>query len=860
LRAPAGFGKSTVMLQCMERLNAMSVATAWLTVDRADNDASRFLAGLEAAARRIAEGDDDEEPRAREARTVGDVALRVIARLARHDKPFALFLDDFEAVQDPGVVALLRELIENLAPQGRLIVGSRAMPDLRLGRLRARGQLLEVDAARLRFSLEETAQFIAARRAAPLDFEDLSRLHSKTEGWVAAVWLAAVALERSGSAGEFIARFSGTEQSVAEYLAEDVLARQAPQVRDFLLRTSVLKHLEASLCDALLPGVNSARILHELEGADVLLIPIGAPGTLYRYHSLFARFLQDQLAREAPGEVQRLHSAASAWYVAQRRPVPAIDHAIEGKDTAQAVLLLKAHAPALLAQGRMRLLARWLDALAPEVLTAQPALQLIRIWSVCFTRGAVEAMEMLERSDLAASTEPEVVPQVRALRPILLAMLDRYEEAYAVGRESLRHLPTAVPFADNVLANAMANIASVMGEYEEARRLIDAARRGQGANASEFNLMYSESAEGILDLQEGRLRQATARFHLAVSGTRGRSGTQTGGNAWAGVPYAVALYENGQLDQAAHLLQVYLPLARDVGLPDLIAMGYGTLSRIAFCRGDVDQSVQLLTELEYVGHKGQLPRVVALARLERSRVLLVQGHHRAARDVLDRSEDPRLWERVARQRFMANDLATLEIARLRWEVHAGDPQAAAERLAKAAQAAQAEGRRRRVLKLQLLHAVALYRADRQPAALAALSSMLSEACVEGFVRLVLDEGDIVRPAVHAFDASLAAGSGPTPDPVFADYVKQLAVALGPVMPAPPAALPSTSALLLEPMTRGEIRVLHLLGEGYSNSAMAEKLFVSDSTIRTHLRNINTKLDSHSRTQAVALARRIGLIP
>jgi LuxR family maltose regulon positive regulatory protein len=861
LRAPAGFGKSTVMLQCLERLKASGMATAWLTIDHADNDASRFLAGLERAAGALSDGDED-EPRAAapDAGTVGDVALRVIARIARHDRPFALFLDDFEAVHEPGVLALLREVIEHLPPQGRLVIGSRSIPDLRLGRLRARGQLLEIDAARLRFSLDETAAFFTARRAEPLAFDDLARLHAKTEGWVAALWLASAAIERSPSPGDFIERFSGTEQSVSEYLAEDVLARQSPQARDFLLRTSILRHLEASLCDALVPGVDSRQMLGELAAADVLLVPMGMPGTTYRYHSLFARFLQDQLAREAPGEVRGLHGAASAWFEAHARPVPAIDHAVEGGDAAHAIALLRVHAPRLLAQGRMRLLARWFAALPPDALDGEPRLQLVHMWSVCFTRGPREPMEMLERSGLGASSDPEVLPQVRALRPILLAMTDRYEEAYAVGRESLEHLPSAVPFADNVLANAMATIVGVMGEHEQARRLIDAARRGQGTDASEFNLMYSESAEGAIDLQEGRLRQAKARFRLAVTATPGHGTTSGSGNAWGGVPYAVSLYESDQLDEAAHLLQVYLPLARDVGLPDLVAMGYGTLSRIVFWRGDVDQSLQLLTELEYIGHTRQLPRVVACTKIERSRVLLLQGHHRAAREELERIDDPELWKRVARLRFMANDHSTLEIGLLRWELHAGDPQGAAERLGRAADAALAEGRRRRALKLQLMRAVALHRADDVSAALAGLRSVLTATCAEGFVRLVLDEGDIVRPAVHALDAWLGAAPGPKSDPVFADYVKQLASALGPVLPPTAATKSAGPALLLEPLTRKEIRVLQLLGEGYSNGAMAEKLFVSDSTIRTHLRNINTKLDAHSRTQAVAVARRVGLIP
>ncbi len=299
--------------------------------------------------------------------------------------------------------------------------------------------------------------------------------------------------------------------------------------------------------------------------------------------------------------------------------MPAIDHAIDSGAHARAVALLSTHAENLLAQGRMRLLTRWFAALPDATLHARPLLQVLAIWAVNFTRGAADAMEMLERSGCADSRDPDVQAHVTALRPVLLAMVDRPEQAYAVGRERLLQSPTSQPFADSTLANAMALVVATMGEHGEAQRLLDAARRTQGARASMFNRMYSESVEGMLDLREGRIRQATARFRIAVSATRSVSYTHTNGNAWAGVLYAGAMYEANELEEAEQLLNVYLPLARNVGLPDHMILGYVMLSRIAFCRGDIDQSVQALTELEYIGHQRQLPRVVASAKLERDR-------------------------------------------------------------------------------------------------------------------------------------------------------------------------------------------------------------------------------------------------
>jgi len=413
----------------------------------------------------------------------------------------------------------------------------------------------------------------------------------------------------------------------------------------------------------------------------------------------------------------------------------------------------------------------------------------------------------------------------------------------------------------------MAHVLGVLGEREQAQRLLDAARRGQ--QGAGFNRMYSESVEGLLDLQQARLRQATARFRLALglgsgstaAGSAGGYGP-THGNAWAGVLYAGAIYEGHQLAQAEHLLNVYLPLARDVGLPDHMILSHVMRSRIAFEHGDIDAALQALNELEYLGHQRQLPRVVASARLERSRVLVRQGQAQAAAAALDRADDPEVWQRVARHQISAHDVDDIVIGRLRWQVAFGDAAAAARQAGEAAAQALAAQRQRRALKLQVLQALALQRAGDNPAAVALMQRVLQVSQAEGFVRLLLDEGPAVGTLLRRTRAALHEALGTRVDPLLDDWLQRL-IALSGDAPAPdeadtaPAAAPP--APLDEPLTRKEIRVLQLLAEGYSNSAMAEKLFVSDSTVRTHLRNINMKLNARSRTQAVAIARRLGVV-
>ena len=861
VRAPAGFGKTTAMTQCMALLDAEGIATAWLTLDDGDNDVARFLSGLEAAVARLMR-EEDLPPvvdHTEHDRALGDLAFELVARLAGSNADFALFLDDVERIQNATVLGLLREIINHLPRGGQLVLGSRSLPDLGLGRLRARGQLLEIDAADLRFSREETADFLIAKRGLPLTEQDLTRIHDKTEGWVAALWLASLALENHGEAAGFINRFSGADAAIADYLAEDVLARQPPELREFLLRTSILRHLSAPLCAALLPGCDSEAMLQRLDAANIFITPIEGEQRSYRYHSLFADFLRARLAQEAPEEIPRLHRAASDWYQSQGQPVPAIDHALEAQDFDRALALLGEHAHRLLSQGRMRLLARWFDAVPPERLRVHPGLQVIYVWALSLTRGPHAAMEALQRTGLEQSDDPRIRPHVLALRPLLYLIMDRFEEAHASGRDSLKQLPTGEPFADMTLINAMANVYTVLGQHPRARELLDRARGTDGGSGPSFNTMYSESVEGIIDLQEGRQRQAAARFRLAVAATR-RANTfnPTGGNAWAGILYASAVYESNDLPLAARLLHVYVPLAKDVGLPDHMILGDAMLARIAFHDGDVDRAFAILVGLEHIGHARHLPRVVASARLERARLLLLQGHTHTARTELDRADDRELWQRVSGLHLLANDLEDIALARLRWEVLAGDADAACTRIERAIAAATSAAHHRRALKLRLLLAMAEQRSGKTRPALATIGAVLRQACAEGYVRLLVDEGPLAGGLVRQFHNELRERGCDRRDPILADYLQRLLTAFGPMAAEPPP-MPDPHDTLVEPLTPKEIRVLQLLAEGYSNSAIAEKLFVSDSTVRTHLRNINAKLKASSRTQAVAVARRIGLI-
>lgn len=857
VRAPAGFGKTTVMAQARQSLREEGMATAWLTLDAGDDDLSRLLAYLQQAVAELQPDMPSTEP-VMTGSSLREASVSLIDRVAAIDFPFVLFLDEYESVGSPGVQALVGQLIEQLPRGGRLVIGCRTQPDLRLGRLRAAGQLLEIDAVQLRFSLAETRTFFDRRQPRRLAGSDLSLLHARTEGWAAALWLASVAFERIEHLDrlhDFISAFAGTEAGLANYLAEEVLAQQGEGERRFLLHTSVANEITVPLCQALLPDVDCQAMLAHLARDNMFMVPTeGEPGT-WRYHSLFASFLRSELARELPDELPVLHERAAGAFLRAGRVVPAIDHLLAGGLKDAAVTLMREEAMGLLTEGRFRLLIRWLDRIQVGDLHGAPLLRMAFAWALGFTRGPQAAQALLENGEGGPGGEDaEVMAHWAALQPSLLIQMDRWEDAYHVGRRALETLPRFYAFADAALVNALGTASTVLGRFDEARRLIDRARVSQGHASSQFQRMYSEAVEGIVDLLDGRFRQARARFRLALQTSRAARVDAAHGNAWAGLLHAMSLYEVGDTRQAQQLLHVYLPLAREAWLPDHIVLGHQLSSRTAFQEGAIDDAFGCLSELEYLGHERRLPRFVAAARLERAWLLLRQGHADAAATELAYTAESPVWDEVRRRRHLAHDWDDIDIARARWELMAGNAERAALRLTELLEHARSTGQHRRALKLRLLLAMAQERSGDGTAALRTMMALLEESVQEAILRMFVDEGPVAGRLVQRAMTQMARVT----DPLFADYLHRLSSAFGNVAPtqaAEPPALPRAT----EGLTAKELRLLQMLAEGYSNKALAEKLFVSDSTIRTHLRNINGKLGATSRTQAVALGRRYGLL-
>ncbi|TFW09984.1 helix-turn-helix transcriptional regulator, partial [Oxalobacteraceae bacterium OM1] len=517
VQAPAGFGKTTLLRHLHDVAKTEGWTVAWLTLDANDNDLDRFMTCLgEAFARlrRVAAGTGRE---LRISRRRESEEFELASAIAATPMPFMLVLDEFEHLHNPAVLSVVQQMVELFGPQQRLVIGSREQPALALARLRARQQLLDIDAAQLRFSAVETEQFLCGKRHLALDAQDVERLYELTGGWAAALWLSSLALESNDNPKRFIRTFSGTHTVVASYLAEDVLSHQPPELQEFILQTSILHKFCADSCNAVTGRHDSARLIAEIERSNMLVSALDDEHTWFGYHPLFAGFLRNQLERQHGQLVPELHRRAAQWYVSQRRPTPAIDHALAAGDEGLALHLLEQHAEALFLQGRVRLLARWFDALGAAKLAQHPKLMSVYTWSLIHINRSAEALGLLEAFNLQAEASPLSQSTYLVLKTFSLFMLDRIGQTAPLWDDpAVLDNTGQPPLLRSMLMIASAYYHAVGGRYQQARLLLDKATREHGAVGPLFSVAVAGYLHGMLDLVQGQLRAAGARLRAVI--------------------------------------------------------------------------------------------------------------------------------------------------------------------------------------------------------------------------------------------------------------------------------------------------------------------------------------------------------
>jgi LuxR family transcriptional regulator, maltose regulon positive regulatory protein len=454
--APPGFGKTTLLAAWP----ADAARMAWLSLDEDDNDSARFFVYAVAALRTV-EPDLGAQALAAH-RTPGaglvDVVLPILLNeLATRRDEVVLVLDDYHVISNDEIHAAVAYLVERMPSSLRLVLATREDPPLPLGRLRARGQLAELRADVLRFSSAETTAFLNDSLGLDLSVDDLERLQARTEGWPAALYLAALSLRGESDPTRLIDAFAGDDRHVVDYLTGEVLARLSGELRSFLVRTSILTRLCGPLCDVVAETNGSDRILDELERSNLLLVPLDTKRRWYRYHQLFAELLRYELERTEPDTVPALHRRASGWFSEAGLIVEAANHANAAGDIDAAVELVGRHWSLFLDQGQLTTVSRWLDALPASVVAESRTLSFAAAMVTSHMRRLDEAERWLEAADSApATTDFEGSgPPLDALRAFLRLLRGDIEGTIAAARRAITTDPGGAVGAELLLGGGL---------------------------------------------------------------------------------------------------------------------------------------------------------------------------------------------------------------------------------------------------------------------------------------------------------------------------------------------------------------------------------------------------------------------
>ncbi|HJV27704.1 MAG TPA: LuxR C-terminal-related transcriptional regulator [Aromatoleum sp.] len=854
--ATAGYGKSTAMGQLYRHKSERGDAVSWLTADRSDNDLGRFAFYLWVALSN-ALPELGAPPLASEGIESAAAAASVrvhhlVEALALIEAPFVLFIDDFEQVTASDALALVNTLVSGLSPGQTLIVGSRQKPELPLGRLRVQGRLLEIETDSLKFSVAETRSYVASRLDCVLDETELASLQERTDGWPAALQLAAAALAGRSSVGALLQGLAESSRSISDYLAEDVLARLPAAQRSFLIDTSVLETFCPAMCDAVLERTDSHALIAQTERDNLFLQLIDSEGMWYRYHPLFQEFLREQFRRTTDAQrIVVLQLKAARWLAADGKVAQAIPYALAAGDHELAAGMMAQRATDLVRIGQLDTVTRWVAAIPDAVLARWPELMIAGAYAMTYLHRYADANRLVDKLAPATPSSPKIAADLVALRIMLGAWSDHLPEAFRAAESARETLVDADPYAIGLMHNALAFFRIAQGRYLDALHDAAIAKRAMEPIGALHGLNYSVSFEGAIDLLQGNAREARSRFERTLADIIAAGYRYTTSTAVVVAHLAETLYELDELDAAEVLLTDYLPLIREGCLPDHLIVAYRVLARIQAHRGHHGRAIDTLNTLQDLGDLRGLPRIAAAARIDKLRLALLVGDIAAAQRLIARINDESIWQPFGDLRTYANDLDDPEIAAYRLALATGAGQTVIPRLQDAICHADAANRRRRVLRLQCLLAQAFEAARRRPQALETLERALAASQADGLVRVFADEPWHLQPLLTALESRHTA--------VAPAYLQTLLKAAERPTPRPVPATSNDLAAADNPLSQRESQLLRLLADGNSNKELARKLFVSENTVETHLRRIYGKLGTRNRTQAVARARERGVI-
>jgi len=855
--ASAGSGKTTLLCEWAANCGRQ---LGWLTLDHNDNELVRFWEYFIGAIQTIDSEFGGSSLAILRSRIPNNLDLFLTTLLNDINSlpgEFAVVLDDFHLIDSEAILNSFAYVCEHLPDQIHLVISSRTRPPLPLARMRARGQLIEINQDELNFTASEAEEYIHQIEKMSLSELDITWLHRKTEGWIAGIKLAALSIKKQDYPSEFIHDLTGSNYYISDYLIQEVLRQQSTYIQDFLLRTSILDRLCISLCDAVTqssvignnklidPAQNSQSILEYLDKANIFIQALDEEHQWYRYHHLFADLLRENLLKSYPNLLPELYRKAGEWYEANGFCSDAVQMALAGKDYEHAADLIECNCQKMTMRSEMNTLLNWIEVLPVEMVRERPKLCLAKAWGLLSIGKLAEVADNLQYIESIVShkgdSESKIIfGECAALRTLVAVIQYQAHQIIAFSQQAIGLLPDDNHFLNGLISLCQGVAYNLTGDLSTARACLSTVVELPLETSNLLLVFLGNYYLAKILNKEGRLHQSAKILQELLEETRTPSGTELPIASLAHVSLASLLYEWNELDAALNHIKIGLDLSRYWWIKDNVNEAYVTLARVMQAFGDDQAALDALSQ------------AVKLTDLDHARPFIT---HEAILNLRTWIQKGYLSEAIAWAENYArsfSDEVNIKSERL-WEapaaahlLFASGQQEQAQRLLKPLlSSAEAFGLNRQVIEVDVLQALMLSAQKKSSQAILVLSKALELAEQEGYVRMFIDEG---TPMLELLKQAQQHGIAPS-------YTEKLLAAFGDQEQNVSLGTP----MLVEPLSERELQVLSLLSEGFSPKQISEQLVITVGTARGHLHKIYSKLQVGNQLQAVQRANELNII-
>jgi LuxR family maltose regulon positive regulatory protein len=856
IKAPAGFGKSSLAAALAEKLEQSGNCVGWLSIDSDDDEATRFLFYVSQALHHACpDVGADAIGLILENNLIDPTAIlsSLINDLAEIEDDVYLFLEDYHWLNASRIHQTVTYFLKHAPSHCHVVLTTRTEPPLPLATLRAQNQLIEIDAEALRFDMQETQAFLDSTEPGVLELPDVQLLQRKTEGWPAALRIISSIRPPTGfSLKEYVHNLSGSQRPIAAYLTE-MLDGLPVELVDFMLRTAILDRLSGPLCEAVTGSSSNRTILASLAQRQMLLTPLDNDGVWFRYHTLLAEYLRQRLEADRGIEVPELHGRAALWHASQELWTEAVQHAIAAGASDRAISWMKNCAMALIKRGDLFTLLAWQRLFPGELMRGQPEVRMAIAWGLALALRFEEAQQLAtdiqQDIDLKDPRGSDLLSECQAIRAVAIALMDDSERALPLAQDCVNK--SSDPWTANVASNVVRFGHMKAGNLKQFHATPWIPYSVEEDRRNVFASVYRHCLKGLAAERKIRLAAADGHYREGLRIAEQDVGPNSLAAALPAGLIARIKYEQGQFDEAEAWVIDRASLISSGTILDCMWSTYFVIARVAAARMNFERAHTILERAENQGVARDWGRLSAGAIAEQARLYLNDGRLDEAAACVDR------LERLARKYPAPRPCAWSEIewwhklARAHLLGQQARPDEAISILQQLQREAEAMQHRQFLICIEIRLSAVQLSAGKVAEAVNRFRRVLAACAAAGLYQTVLDEGLVISKLLQTTQKSGKVKADLIP------YVDRLEASLQ--RGGQGHFAPASGARILGALSPRETDILTLIAEGLSNKEIARSLDIGPETVKSHLKSVFAKLGVERRAQAVSRAQTLGLV-